>query len=141
VFSDALNKPVAFHAIPSPGSGSFDLSSNQTVICGHVISSVGDGYNAETGVFTVSVSGVYCFMFSSTPNSYYHNDECGAFLMLDDVEIAFMFSEGRERCTAHAVVQAKSGQKVFPRSWVLPRNTFNVGWLTTFSGFLVQLEA
>jgi hypothetical protein len=140
LFSDKRNKHVAFQAILS-GVNTLSLKKGKTVICGRVVSSVGDGYDAETSVFTVPVSGVYCFMFSSTPGSNSDDDECAAHIKLDDKNIAYMKAHRPIRSTVHAVVYAKAGQKVFPRAVLLLSgrdNKFRGYCLTTFFGVLVQ---
>jgi hypothetical protein len=139
LISGVHNKHVAFQAILSAGVTTFSVKKGQTVICGRVVSSIGDGYDPKTGVFTVPVSGVYCFMFTSTPESDSNDDWCAADIMVDHEGIAYMRARRQIRCTAHAVVDAKEGQKVFPRALLSAGDKiFCGGWLTTCSDVLVQ---
>jgi hypothetical protein len=140
LISGFQNKHVAFQAVPSAGVlNTLSLKKGQTVICDEVISSVGDGYYPTIGVFTVPVSGVYCFIFTSTPCSDSNDDQCAAHIMLDNEDIGYMNARGRICSTAHAMVYAQAGQRVFPRAYLSDHeNKFWTGWLTAFSGVLVQ---
>ena len=131
---------MAFHALLKD---TVTLTGQQTVICDDVIASVGGGYDDKTGIFTAPVSGTYCFMATSSPDSDDVNVVCGLTLVLEDKDIGCIGARGSAMSTSHAPVQVKAGQKVRLRSFTAyghPRNQYNGGWWTSFTGMLLQPE-
>jgi hypothetical protein len=133
LLSDVFSRKVAFHVVFTENT-TITLKKGEHVICEHVVTNASGGYNPTTGVLTVPVSGIYCFLVSSTPDED-ASIHCWA-NMLDDVETTYLAAFGQERCTAHAVVYARAGQKVFVKS-TKDTNKFLGYWNTSFSGFLV----
>jgi hypothetical protein len=126
---------VAFHAVIDVGK-TVTIKDSVNLIFKRVVYEVGGGYDSKTGVFTVPVSGVYCFLVMSTPWSEDANYLSKAEINLDDKVIANLAAYGKGRFTASAVVHAKAGQKVCLKS-AKDENRFYGGWCTSFSGFLI----
>jgi hypothetical protein len=135
LLSDVFSRKVAFHAVFMERS-SKTLRAGDHVICEHVVYNASDSYDPKTGMFTVPVSGVYCFSATSTRNADDGRFSFWADIMLDKVGTTNMAAHGRGRTTAHAVVHASAGQKVFVKS-MTNSNDFYGDWNTIFSGFLI----
>lgn len=110
ILSDVFTGKVAFHAVCTENI--WAPNHGDRVICNRVFYNASDGYDSATGVFTVPISGVYCFLATSTPGDKPFVS-CYADIMLDDLGIVKLFAYGRGKSTAHAVVYARAGQKVF----------------------------
>jgi hypothetical protein len=134
LISDVFSKQVAFHAVVVRDN--VTIKEGETLICERVVYNAGGGYDAKTGVFTVPVSGLYCFLATATAGNDDIKVNCWVNLRLDDQLIANLVASGRGRTTAHAAVQAIAGQKV---SLVLRKDNSRVfgKWNTTFSGFCI----
>ena len=127
---------MAFHA---KLSSDVTLTGQQPVICDVVETSVGGGYDGQTGVFTAPVDGLYCFMVSASPGSDDEDKWCGLYIMLDDRQVGGLLARGKAWSTDHAAVQVTAGQKVWLRLLTIPghnENTFSS--LTTFTGMLLH---
>ena len=138
--SGKSNIQVAFHARLKDN---VTLTGPQTVICDNVVASVGGGYDDKTGIFTAPVSGTYCFMATSSPCSDDVDEFCCLALVLEDKDIGCLAARGKARCTGHAAVQVKAGNKVRLRAATTgghPTNRYHGGWVTSFTGMLLQPE-
>ncbi|XP_076468296.1 uncharacterized protein LOC143299074 [Babylonia areolata] len=113
----------------------------QTLICGDVISSVGGGYDTDTGVFTAPLPGLYCFLATTSPRMEDVMKRAVLHIVLDGEWKGVVVSYGKSMSTGHIVVKMKAGQRVWLRSWVGAEYTFGGGWVTSFTGMLVQADA
>ena len=117
------------------------LTGQQPVICNRVVTSVGGGYDGQTGVFTAPVDGLYCFMVTSTPFSDDVKKLCALNIMLDDRQVGYLAAQGKGCSTGHTTVQVTAGQKVWLRSYTFSdhnENTYSGGWVSTFTGMLLH---
>ena len=83
-------------------------------------------------------SGVYVFMASSTANV---KDKCAKLdLVYEEQDIAYLCGS-EESCSCHAAVRVAAGERVWLRT-VKPDadavHRYEAGWMTSFSGLLVQ---
>ena len=127
---------MAFHAVLS---STVTLTGQQPVICDVVMTSVGGGYDGQTGVFTAPVDGLYCFMVSASPVSDDEDKWRSLDIVLDDRGVGGLLAQGTAYSTDHTAVQVTAGQKVWLRSLTIPghnENTFSM--LTTFTGMLLH---
>ncbi|XP_070209010.1 paramyosin-like isoform X2 [Littorina saxatilis] len=111
----------------------------ETLICEDVIFSVGGGYDNQTGIFTAPVSGLYCFMATSSPCDDDVRKAAFLWIVLENKDIAFLSAFGKGKCTAHGAVQVNAGQQVWLKTLGVRQYTFN-GASTFFTGMLVQAE-
>ncbi|XP_076468292.1 uncharacterized protein LOC143299073 isoform X1 [Babylonia areolata] len=132
------NTQVGFHAWMS--SPVITNRKEQTLICDHVISSVGGGYDRDSGVFTAPLPGLYCFLATTSPRMEDVKKTAVLDIVLDGEVKGFVVSYGKSWSTGHTVVKMKAGQRVWLRSWGGGEYTFG-GWWTSFSGMLVQADA
>ncbi|XP_076468290.1 uncharacterized protein LOC143299071 [Babylonia areolata] len=133
------NTQVGFHALMS--SRVTTNRKEQTLICGNVISSVGGGYDRDTGVFTAPLPGLYCFLATTSPCMEDVMKRAVLHIVLDGEWKGVVVSYGKSMSTGHIVVKMKAGQRVWLRSWVGAEYTFGGGWVTSFTGMLVQADA
>ena len=128
------NTLVAFHAsLSSPVT----TSKTQILVCDNVISNVGGAYNAHTGVFTVPVAGVYCFLVNTSPCQRSEDKRARLGVVLDNRKIAHVYARGLWWSTGHTAVQLDVGHKVWLRTFGDDEYTFSEGW-TSFTGMLLQ---
>ncbi|XP_076468531.1 uncharacterized protein LOC143299220 [Babylonia areolata] len=132
------NTQVVFHACLSED---VTTTKEQTLICDHVINSVGGGYDIGTGEFTAPLGGVYCFMATTSPNKADAKKEARLDIVLDGKLKGYAFSEGYSWSTGHTVVKMKAGQRVWLRTYGDKGYTFYAGWWTSFTGMLLQADA
>lgn len=131
------NALVAFHV--SLGSPVTTQSRTQTLVCDNVISNVGGGYNARTGVFTAPVAGLYCFLVNASPCHRSEDKRARLSVVLDHRKIAHVYSRGLWWSTGHTAVQLDVGHKVWLRTFDDGDYTFSEGW-TNFTGMLLQAQ-
>ena len=129
---------VAFSAFIS---NTLRLSLHQDVIFDHVITNVGEAYNAQSGHFVAPKPGLYVFyvVLTNTPGhaasaNLLHNGRMITELLADDVDNAYLTS------TQVAIVQVERGDQV----WLQNEHQFSTieefdGYLwSSFSGHLIQ---
>ena len=114
-----------------------EIPAGNTLVCDDVITSVGGGYDDKTGVFTAPVSGLYCFMATACPYSDDPSKHAKLDLVLDGKIIGYTSAYGKGKCTTHAVVQVKAGQRVCLKTF--GPSTFD-GESNCFTGMLLQAE-
>ncbi|XP_076467470.1 uncharacterized protein LOC143298512 [Babylonia areolata] len=125
---------VGFHARMSDRVTIND--SVQTLICDHVISSVGGGYDTDTGVFTAPLPGLYCFLATTSPGLEDVKKRAGLHIVLDGEWKHFVLSSGKSTSTGHTVVKMRAGQRVWLRTVGGAEYTFGGSW-TSFIGMLL----
>ena len=135
MFADKAGTQVAFHAILSKA---VTTTTEQTLICDSVYTSVGSGYSGQTGVFTAPVAGTYCFMATASPNDADSDKKARLAIVLENVVKGYMHSLGYSWSTGHTAVKVSAGQRVWLRTFSDREYTFSDGWWTMFSGMLVQ---
>ena len=125
---------VAFLAIME---ASASVSSVSTILFDTVITNVGNGYNADDGMFTTPYDGIY--QFSATMMTG-QNGEIWSYFILNGKRIAFIYAhgtEGRHDQGANTVIlQLNKGDRVC----VVNRYTSTI-WgdgYSTFSGNLLE---
>ncbi|XP_076467636.1 uncharacterized protein LOC143298642 [Babylonia areolata] len=131
------NTQIAFHANLSTA---LTTNQEQTLICDNVKSSVGGGYDPNTGQFTAPLHGVYCFMANTSPNDADANKRARLAIVLDGETKSYVFSKGKNWSTGHTVVKMKAGQRVWLRTYD-GEYTFSRGFWTTFTGMLLKADA
>lgn len=91
----------------------------RTLIFKDVMTNVGNGYDARTGVFTAPLAGTYLFLASVRPKS--ENQVAEVDIVVENEDYGYAYSRSTDTSgTGHCVVALEGGQKV---------------WLRTRSGF------
>lgn len=78
------------------------LKKDETLICEKVVFNTGGGYDSKTGVFTVPVSGLYCFMASAIEGTSDEDVTCWVYMELDNQLIANLVASGRGGSTLYS---------------------------------------
>ena len=114
------------------------VKTQRVLILENVLINMGYGYSPDTGYFTAPVSGVYVFMASSTANV---KDKCAKLdLVYEEQDIAYLCGS-EESCSCHAAVRVAAGERVWLRTVKPDADAvyrYEAGWMTSFSGLLVQ---
>ena len=108
-----------------------------SLVCDHVLTNIGNGYNKETGVFTAPVEGTYLFLLTLAADCKNSASTAKALIMLGDRIIGIAYCKGSNWSTGHAVAEIDSGEKVWLKVDGDAKYSFGESW-TTFSGMLLQ---
>lgn len=103
-----------------------------------ILTNIGGGYSAQTGVFTAPVTGTYIFLITTGPWAI--DKVSRLVVVVDTYNVAFLLVKGEASCTAHAAVKISAGQKVWLETFDGDNCLFSHNWMTSFSGMLVQPE-
>lgn len=127
---------VAFHARLS--THVYPGGNNMNVICNDVLTSIGGGYDPQTGIFTVPVAGTYIILASAAVNQGGN----AFYIDLDGTNIASPYTNPNYGGTScHVTVKLNAGQNVSMKAYAnyYFQGTSQQSW-TSFSGMLVHPE-
>lgn len=116
------------------------MGQNQILRFDLVVTNIGAGYNAHTGIFTAPVSGVYSIFLSIMAT----NDRGSIFvgIVKEGHFLELLWAEGRtdpqDQGSAQVTTHLSSGQRV----WIQQHagDAIRGAWFTLFTGFLVQAD-
>jgi hypothetical protein len=127
---------VAFHAVHLPVLYTFSYGS--PIVFRDIRYNEGGCYSSTTGYFTTPADGLYYFIASSGPNP--QNSGAFFYLNVDDTEIdqayAYHGGLGGEMSSVHAVLHARTGQRV----WVKSEGNQYLNSVSSFTGFLLSRD-
>lgn len=133
---------VAFtvHFSQDDGNNGIDLGSQQILKFDNVLTNVGAGYNAQTGIFTAPVSGVYSFFLSIMSA----NARGSIFIAVvkDGSALDVVYAEGQsdnnDQGSTQVTTHLQSGQQVWARQQ--SGDAVRGSWWTVFTGYMIQAD-
>lgn len=116
------------------------LGPQQVLKFDSVLTNIGGGYNAQTGIFTAPFSGVYCF-FLSVMSTNTHTSVYIA-VVKDGSILDVVFAEGQsdfqDQGSTQVTTHLDSGHQVWARQ--AGGDAVRGGWWTIFTGYMIQAD-
>uniref|UniRef100_A0A0E9XS07 C1q domain-containing protein n=1 Tax=Anguilla anguilla TaxID=7936 RepID=A0A0E9XS07_ANGAN len=131
------NSRVAFSAALSEGGDRGPLNIGITLIYKKVFTNIGNHYSPATGIFTVPVKGVYCFIFTAFSIGKPAGSGVTLYKNAEPIVTSLNWIDAQDYATNAVTLELKVGDQVymhFPQDRKVYDDLLN---RTTFSGFLL----
>lgn len=135
---DTNNRDVSFHA-RLESSVTVNAEEPSPLICEEVVTNHGGAYDPNSGVFTCTLPGTYCFLATSSPNRHSQDAVAALDIMVDHQVRGGVCAYQHHWSSGHSVMGLKKGQKVWLRSRS-GKHHYAGEWWTTFTGLLLKAD-